>query len=82
MSLTAISAILLQATPAVPEPSQGINSAIWHWLIIISVAAFVIIYTLKRISDVVANRKTETMIRNVVGDDVKKDDGSPEIQNH
>jgi len=61
--------MLLQATPVVPAPSQGINSVIWQWLIIISVGAFVIIYAIKRISDVVVARKTQAMIRDVVGDE-------------
>lgn len=52
---------LLEAAP--PEPSRGFDLGIWYALVIIGVAAVVIFYVVKRISDIAVNRKTQAMIR-------------------
>ena len=54
-------AMILEA--AAPEPSKGFDLGIWYALVIIGVAAFVVFYVVKRISDIAVNRKTQAMIR-------------------
>ena len=58
---------IAQATP--PETSVEIELSVWKWVIIIGVAAIIIIYAVKRISEVVVKKKTDTMIKRVVGVD-------------
>ncbi|MCP4599132.1 MAG: hypothetical protein GY847_01100 [Proteobacteria bacterium] len=63
-SLTAI----LGAVDPAPS-STNINLAVWRWVIIIGIAAVVIFYVIKRVSDIVVKKKTDAIIRDVVGDD-------------
>ena len=65
--------ILAQAAPP-PETSVEIELSVWKWVIIIGVAAIIIIYAVKRISEVVVKKKTDTMIKRVVGVDPAKDE--------
>ena len=65
-------AIILASSPPAPS-SSGIDVSIWKWVIIIGVAAVVIFYALWRISQIVVNRKTNAIIRDVVGDSANKD---------
>ena len=53
--------------------STAIDLSVWKWVIIIGVAAVVIFYAIWRISQVVVNKKTNTIIRDVVGDSDKMD---------
>jgi hypothetical protein len=62
---------LAQATPP-PETSVEIELSVWKWVIIIGVSAIIIIYAVKRISEVVVKKKTDTMIRRVVGEEAAK----------
>jgi hypothetical protein len=65
-------AIILASSP--PEPSSsGIDVSIWKWVIIIGVAAIIVFYAIWRISQIVVNRKTNAIIRDVVGDSANKD---------
>ena len=65
---------------AKPEPAPASNSpielAVWKWVVIIGIAAIIILYAVKRISEVVVKKKTDEMIRTVVGEDAKPSDGS------
>ncbi len=66
-------AIILASSPSAPS-SSGIDVSIWKWVIIIGVAAVVLFYAIWRISQIVVNRKTNSIIRDVVGDGANKDD--------
>ncbi|MCP4196340.1 MAG: hypothetical protein GY762_04245 [Proteobacteria bacterium] len=66
-------AIILASSPSAPS-SSGIDVSIWKWVIIIGVAAVVLFYAIWRISQIVVNRKTNSIIRDVVGDSANKDD--------
>ena len=69
--MTAISNLttFLQATkPA----SSGIDVSIWKWVIVIGVTAVVIFWGIKRVADIVVNKKTDEMIRNVGEDSENK----------
>ncbi len=60
-------ATILSSSP--PAPSSGnLELSMWKWVIIIGVAAVVIFYIIKRVSEIVVDRKTETIIREVVGE--------------
>lgn len=63
-----VNSALAQAAPPA-EGSVEIELAVWKWVIIIGVAAVIIIYVVKRISEVVVKKKTDTMIRRVVGEE-------------
>lgn len=63
-----VSATLAQAAPPA-ETSVEIELSVWKWVIIIGVAAIIIIYVIKRVSEVVVKKKTDTMIRRVVGEE-------------
>jgi hypothetical protein len=65
-------AIILASSPPAPS-SAGIDVSIWKWVIIIGVAAVVVFYAIWRISQIVVNRKTNSIIRDVVGDNANKD---------
>jgi hypothetical protein len=65
-------AIILASSPPAPS-SAGIDVSIWKWVIIIGVAAIIVFYAIWRISQIVVNRKTESIIRDVVGDSADKD---------
>jgi len=67
---TPLISTLAQATQ--PETSVEIELSVWKWVIIIGVAAIIIIYAVKRISEVVVKKKTDTMIKRVVGVDPAK----------
>ena len=64
-------AIMILAQQEVePSPtSVGFELAIWKWVVIIAAGAFVVIFALKRIGDIVAKKRTESMIESVVGKD-------------
>jgi hypothetical protein len=47
--------------------SASFELAIWRWVVIIGVGAFVAIFAIKRIADIAAKRKTEMIIEEVVG---------------
>lgn len=68
---TILFATLAQAAP--PEGSVEIELSVWKWVIIIGVSAIIIIYAVKRISEIVVKKKTDTMIRRVVGVDPAKE---------
>ena len=53
-------------------PSTSIDVSIWKWVIVIGVVAVIIFYGIKRISDIVVKKKTDTMIREVA--DEKEND--------
>jgi hypothetical protein len=65
-------AIILASSPPAPS-SSGIDVSIWKWVIIIGVAAVVVFYAIWRISQIVVNRKTDSIIRDVLGDNDKED---------
>jgi len=54
-----------------PE-SVGLELSVWKYVVIIGAVAVIAIYVLKRISDVVVSKKTNDMIKRVVGDDLKQ----------
>lgn len=57
-------------SPSPPAPSStSIDLAIWKWVIFIGVAAVIVFYAIKRISEIVVARKTDAMIRDVVGEE-------------
>ena len=56
-------AVLAEAAP--PKPSDEFSGAIWYVPVIVAVAAFVLFYIVKRISDIAVKRRTEAMIREV-----------------
>ena len=62
-----VPAAILASSPSGP-PSSGIDVSIWKWVIIIGVAAVIVFYAIWRVSQVVVNRKTNNIIRDVVGD--------------
>ncbi len=65
-----IMSVLAQVDPpAVPATSSPIELDVWKWVVIIGAGAVIILYAVKRISEVVVNKKTDDMIRKVVGDD-------------
>lgn len=65
--VSALFSIIMAEAP--PEPSTAIELVVWKWVVIIGVAAVVIFYAIKRVSEVVVRRKTATMIKEVVGDE-------------
>ena len=71
MKALGLAAVLASSAPA--PSSTGIDVSIWKWVIIIGVGAVVIFYAIWRISQIVVNRKTDSIIRDVVGDKEKSD---------
>ena len=63
-----IPAAIVASSQSAPPPS-GIDVSIWKWVIIIGVATVTIVYAVWRISQVVVNKKTDNISRDVVGDD-------------
>ncbi|MBN2530042.1 MAG: hypothetical protein JXR76_26870 [Deltaproteobacteria bacterium] len=61
------SMIMAQQDVKPSADSVGFELAIWKWVVVIAVVAFVIIFFLKRLGDIVAKKKTENMIESVVG---------------
>ena len=61
---------------AAPAPAKGFDFAIWYVLVVIGVSAVVIFYVIKRISDIVVNRKTQAMIRQF--SEIKESDPVPD----
>lgn len=45
--------------------STSIDFAYWKWVVLVGVAAVVVFYVLKRVADVVVDRKTDKLIREV-----------------
>ncbi|MCP4679505.1 MAG: hypothetical protein GY854_29245 [Deltaproteobacteria bacterium] len=73
MTIVSNVAALLAASDPAPS-STSISLAVWKWVIIIGVAAVIVFYVIKRVADVVVKRKTDAMIRDVVGKDADVDD--------
>lgn len=68
MNFNNIAANLLAQKEVAPSPTNvGFELEIWKWVVIIAAGAFVLIFVLKRIGDIVAKKRTEAMIENVVG---------------
>ena len=60
--------------PSPPAPSStSIDLAMWKWVIFIGLAAVVVFYIVKRISEIVVTRRTESIIRDVVGKNTGED---------
>lgn len=71
-----IMSVLAQAAPpAAPATSSPIELDVWKWVVIIGVGAVVLLYAVKRIADVVTKKKTDNMIRQVVGKDAAGEGG-------
>ncbi len=71
-----IMSVLAQVDPpAVPATSSPIELDVWKWVVIIGVGAVIILYAVKRISEVVVKKKTDDMIRKVVGKDADVEGG-------
>ena len=71
-----IMSVLAQAEPpAVPATSSPIELDVWKWVIIIGAGAVIVFYAVKRIADVVTRKKTDNMIRRVVGKDAAGESG-------
>lgn len=45
--------------------STSIDFTYWKWVVLVGVAAVVIFYLLKRVADIVVDRKTDRLIRDV-----------------
>jgi hypothetical protein len=72
-----IASSLFSAAAQVAPPADTnveIELSVWKWVIIVGVAAIIIIYAIKRISEVVVKKKTDTMIRRVVGQAPSEED--------
>ena len=69
-----IISVLASADPA-PATSSPIELDVWKWVIIIGAGAIIILYAVKRIADVVVNKRTDDMIRKVVGKDAAGESG-------
>lgn len=68
MNFIAIAQTILAQKEAEPSPtSVGFELEIWRWVVIIAVGAFVAIFLVKRLGDVVAKKRTEAIIDDVVG---------------
>ncbi len=68
-------ATILSASPPAPS-SANLELSIWKWVIIIGIAAVVVFYIIKRVSEIVVDRKTDAMIRKVVGENGNDDTDS------
>ncbi|MFO8071685.1 MAG: hypothetical protein R6V85_07395 [Polyangia bacterium] len=77
----AISALTAAAVAAetASEHDVSIELTVWKWVIISGVVAVAIIYAVKRISEVVVKRKTDGIIRRVVGGG-DEGEGSEELE--
>ncbi len=72
-----IMSVLAQADPpAVPATSSPIELDVWKWVVIIGAGAVIILYAVKRIAEVVVNKRTDDMIRKVVGKDADVEGGN------
>ncbi len=72
LAISSLTAIFNSQDPA--PSSASIDLAYWKWVIIIGAVAVVVFYAIKRIADVVVKKKTDAMIRNVVGEDADTED--------
>lgn len=69
MNYLHIAAALLAQNDVKPSPTNvGFELEIWKWVVVIAVVAFVIIFLLKRIGDIVTKKRTKSMIDSVVGE--------------
>jgi hypothetical protein len=59
---------LAQVAPPA-DTNVEIELSVWKWVVIIGASAIVLIYAIKRLADVVTKKKTDSMIRRVVGED-------------
>jgi len=67
--------VALQAeanSPVAGETSTSIDLTVWKYVIIIGLSAITILYIVKRVSEIVVKKKTETMIREVVGEEASR----------
>jgi hypothetical protein len=71
--MTFASSLISTLAEAAPTPDTGADWGIWKWVVIIGGGAIVIIYLVRRISEVVVKKKTQTMIREVVGEEAAQD---------
>ncbi len=74
--------VLTAATVAAETASKhdvSIELTVWKWVIIIGVVAVALIYIIKRVSEVVVKRKTDNIIRRVVGGE-DEGEGSEEME--
>ena len=55
-------------------PGGTIELVIWKWVVIIGIGAVMILYLVKRLAEVAVKKKTDTMIRDVVGKDALDED--------
>lgn len=69
---TLASSLLSLLAEAPPTPDTGADWGIWKWVVIIGGGAIVVIYLVRRISEVVVKKKTQTMIREVVGEEAAR----------
>ena len=71
-----VSSLISTAAQVAPpaDTNVQIELSVWKWVIIIGGAAIVIIYAIKRISEVWVKKKTDTMIRRVVGQEPSAED--------
>ena len=70
--LTLASNLIATLAETAPTPDTGADWGIWKWVLIIGGGAIVLIYLVRRISEVVVKKKTNDMIREVVGDDAAR----------
>ncbi|MBN2341377.1 MAG: hypothetical protein JXX29_08270 [Deltaproteobacteria bacterium] len=69
MNIINLASMLLAQQNVKPSPTNvGFELEIWKWVVIIAAGAFVAIFAIKRIGDIVAKKRTESMIENVVGE--------------
>jgi len=54
--------------------STSIDFTYWKWVVLVGVAAVVVFYVLKRISDIVVDRKTDKLIREIEREEDSKTD--------
>jgi hypothetical protein len=64
--------VLAESSSHTSPQSVGFELAIWKWVVIAGVGTFVITFLLKRIADVMATKKTESIIEDVVGKEEAK----------
>jgi hypothetical protein len=64
------------AGKAPAEGSFSLDLAVWRWVVIIGVGAVVVIWLVRRVSEVVVARKTRNIIEQVVGRDAGEAGGA------
>lgn len=55
--------IFLQTAP--PAPAKGYSWGLWYVLVVVAAGALIGFWVIKRIADIVTNRKTKAIIREI-----------------